>query len=48
MENRGSENDEVSGEVWKAVETSIRKIRVGETKRRRSKGRNREKEGRER
>ena len=48
MENRESENDEVSGGVWKVVETSIRKIGVGETKRRRSKGRNRKKEGRER
>jgi len=38
----------MSGEVWQAVEASTGKIRMGEVEGRRSKGRSREKEGRER
>ena len=33
--------------MWKAVEAGIRKVGMGEAERRRSKGRSREKEGRE-
>ena len=39
MENRRSQNDEVSGRVWKAVEMGAREIRVGKAKERGSKGR---------
>ena len=39
MENRGGKNDEVSGKVWKAVETSAGEVGIGETERGRSKGR---------
>ena len=46
MENRGSKDDEMSGRVWQTVEASTRKIRVGETERRGSKGRSREEKGR--
>ena len=38
MENRGGKNDEVSGGVWKTVETSVREVRMGETERGRSEG----------
>ena len=41
MKNRGGENDEVSGGMWEAVETSTGKVRMGETK-----GRGWKKEGR--
>jgi len=41
----GGKNDEVSGGVWKTVETSTREVRMGETERRRGKGGSREKEG---
>jgi len=37
----------VSGGVWQVVEASTGKIRMGEAEGRRSKGRSREKEGRE-
>ena len=43
MENRGSEDNEMSGRVWQTVEASTRKIRVGETERRESKGSRKEK-----
>ena len=42
--NRGSEDDEVSREMWQAVETSTRKIRMGKSEERRSKGRSRKEE----
>ena len=45
LENQGSENDKVPGGMWKAVETSIGEIRIGETKRGRSKGRSRNEVG---
>jgi len=38
LENRGSEDDEVSRGMWEAVETGIREIRVGEAEGRRSEG----------
>ena len=38
MENRKSKDDEVSREVWKAVETGAGKFRLVETKRERKKG----------
>jgi len=47
LENRGGKDDEVSGGVRQAVEASTRKIRIGETERRRSKGRSWKKERRE-
>ena len=46
MENGRSQNDKVSGRVWKAVETGAREIRVGKAKGRGSEGRNWEKERR--
>ena len=45
LENWESENDEVSREMWKAVKTSTEKIRMGETKGGRSKGRSRKEVG---
>ena len=48
MENGEGENDEVSGGMWKAVETSTGKVGIGETKGRRGKRRGRKKEGRKR
>ena len=48
MENRRSQNDEVSRGVWETMETSAREIRVGEVKGRRSKGGSGKKERRER
>ena len=45
LENRGSENDEMPRGVWKVVETSIGKVRMGETKGGRSKKRSRKKAG---
>ena len=46
MENRGGQDDEVSGGMWETVETSVRKIRVGEAKRGRSKRKSRKKKKR--
>ena len=46
MENRRSQNDEVSGGVWEIVETSAREIGVGEAKGRRGKERSGKKERR--
>ena len=43
LENRGGENDEMSREVWKAVETSTGEVRMGETKGGRNKRRSRRK-----
>jgi len=37
LENRGSENNEMSERVWQIVKASTRKIGVGETERRGSK-----------
>ena len=37
MEDRKSKDDKVSREVWEAVETKARKIRVAKTKRRKKK-----------
>jgi len=48
LENRGSEDDEVSREMWEAMETDAGEIRLGEAERRRSKGRSRKEERRER
>jgi len=48
LENRGDQDDEVSGGMWKAVEASARQIRVGKVERRRSKGESGKKKGRER
>jgi len=45
LENWGSENDEVSGGMWKAVETGTGKIRIGEIKGGRSEGRSRKEVG---
>ena len=39
MENRRSEDDEVPREMWEAVETGAREVRVGKAEGRRSKGR---------
>jgi len=47
LENRRSEDDEMSRGMWEIVETSARKIRVGKAKEERSKRRSGEKEGRE-
>ena len=47
LEDRRSENDKISRGVWKTVEASARKIRVGKVKKRRSKRRERRKKGRE-
>ena len=44
MEDRGGQNDKVSRRMWKAVETGVREVRMGEAEGRRSKGRSREKE----
>jgi len=46
LENGGSENDEVPGGMWKAVEDSTGKVGMGEAKERREKGRSWKKEGR--
>ena len=43
LENRGSKNDEVSRGVQKIVETSARKVRLGETEGGRSKRKSRKK-----
>ena len=45
MENRGGQDDEMSRRVWKAVEASARKVRIGETKGRKGRRGSREKEG---
>ena len=45
LENRGSENDEISGGMWKVVETGTGEIRIGETNRGRSKERSRKEVG---
>jgi len=44
LENRGSQDDEMSGRVWEVVEASAREVRMGETKGRRGKRGSREKE----
>jgi len=44
LEDGGSQNDKMSRGMWEAVETSTRKVRIGEAEGRRSKGRSREKE----
>ena len=46
MENRGGKDNEVSGGMWEAVETSTEEVGIGEAKGRRGKGRGWEKEGR--
>ena len=43
MEDRGSQNDEISRGMWEAVKTGTRKVRMGEAERRRGKGRSRKK-----
>ena len=46
MENRGSEDNELPREMWKAVETGTGEIRIEKAERRGSKGRSqKEKEG---
>jgi len=45
LENRGGQDDEMSGGMWEAVETSTRKIRVGKIEGRRGKRGSREEEG---
>jgi len=37
LENGRNQDDEVSGRMWKAVETKVREVRVAETERRRGK-----------
>jgi len=44
LENGGGKNDKVSRGVWKTVEASTRKVRMGETERRRSERKSKEKE----
>ena len=39
MENRGIKNNEMSGGIWKIMETETGKVRVAERERRRRKGR---------
>jgi len=39
LENRGNKDDKMSRGMWKAIEASTRKIRVGKTKGGRSKRR---------
>ena len=46
MENRGGQDDEMSRRMWKAVETSVREIRVGKAEGGRSKRRSWKKMGR--
>jgi len=46
LENRRSQDDEVSRKMWKAVETKVGEIRVVETERRRGKTGSRERERR--
>jgi len=46
LENRRSQNDEVSGGVWKVVETGTREIRVEKAKEREREGRSWEKKRR--
>jgi len=46
LENRGSKNDKVSRRVQKAVETSARKVGLGETEGGRSERESRKKTGR--
>ena len=48
MEDRGGQDDKVSGRMWETVETSAREIGVGKTEGRRSKGGKRGKEREER
>jgi len=48
LENRRSQNDEMSGEVWETVEASAGKIGMEETERRRSERRSREERDRKR
>ena len=48
MEDGRGENDEVSRRIWEAMETGAGKIKLGEAERRRSKGRSRKEETRER
>ena len=45
MENRGGQDDEVSREMWKAVETGAREIGVGKAEGERSKRRSWKKTG---
>ena len=47
MENRGSEDDEMFGGVWQAMEASTRKTKMREAERKRSKRGSRKKKGRE-
>jgi len=44
LENRRSQDDEMPGRVWEAVEASAREVGMGETKGRRGKRGSREKE----
>ena len=44
MENRGGKDDEVSGGVWKTIETCIGEVGIGKTEGRRNKERSGEKE----
>jgi len=43
LENRRSENDEMSGRMWKTVEANTGKVRIEEAEERESKGRSRKK-----
>ena len=47
LENGRSENDKVPRGIWKAVEANIRKVRMAEAKRRRSKEKSRKETRRE-
>ena len=44
MEDRRGQNDKVSRRMWKAVETGVREVGMGEAEGRRNKGKSREKE----
>jgi len=48
LEDRGGQDDKVSGRMWETVETGAREIRVGKTEGRRSKGGKRGKKRKER
>ena len=48
LENGRGKDDEMSGEMWKTVEASTRKVRVGKVEGERSKRRSRKEKGEER
>ena len=48
LENGRGKDDKMSGEMWKTVEASTRKVRVGKVEGERSKRRSRKEKGEER